>query len=312
MTRKLYTGRALFAFLPLLMISSAAQATLANRVFVSARSGNDANSCSSVTTPCQTFAGAVAQVNAGGEVIVLDSGGYGSVTITKSLTIEAPAGVTAFIHPPSGNAITVNASGATVTLRGLVLNDGPSSNGITVTTVNTLNVDRCTIVGFLNGIATTYCGWLNVTSSVITGCDTGISLTSNSAIVSFAAIDHCHLDSNGLGFNSISTGSGYWTTVATNSTANNNIFAGWYCGGGSGADGLVLESCTVSGNGNSGIIGAGPNAQTTIAFSNCVISGNEGYGVSQLGAATVSSRGNNTLVRNQTPTAGTIGSFLSR
>ena len=48
---------------------------LANRVFVSTRSGNNANSCDNVNTPCQTFAGAVLQLNPGGEAIVLDSGG---------------------------------------------------------------------------------------------------------------------------------------------------------------------------------------------------------------------------------------------
>src|ERR1700730_19437058 len=78
---------------------------LAKRVFVSARSGNNANSCDNIATPCQTFAGAVTQLNSDGEVIVLDSGGYGPVTITHGGTIEAPAGVTAFVPPPSGDAI---------------------------------------------------------------------------------------------------------------------------------------------------------------------------------------------------------------
>src|ERR1700757_2337335 len=96
---------------------------LANRVFVSARSGNNANSCDTIATPCQTFAGAVVQLNPGGEAIVLDSGGYGAVTITQALTIEAPPGVLAFVHPSFGDAVTVNAGASdTVVLRGLVLN----------------------------------------------------------------------------------------------------------------------------------------------------------------------------------------------
>ena len=106
------------------VLASSPALGLANRVFVSARSGNNANSCDNITTPCQTFAGAVAPAQPDGEVIVLDSGGYGPVTITQGVTIEAPAGVTAFIHPPSGDAITVNAGSATVTLRGLTLNVG--------------------------------------------------------------------------------------------------------------------------------------------------------------------------------------------
>src|SRR5512132_401006 len=113
---------------------------LANRVFVSARSGNDANACNNIATPCQTLTGAVAQLNPGGEAIVLDSGGYGAVTITQAVTIEAPPGVLAFVHPSSGVAITVNAGGSdVVVLRGLVLNVG-TGNGIQVTAVGALHV----------------------------------------------------------------------------------------------------------------------------------------------------------------------------
>src|ERR1039457_430034 len=137
------------ALLVTLFLTPSAQAIfLANRVFVSARSGNDANPCNNILTPCQTFAGAVIQLNPGGEAIVLDSGGYGPVTITQPVTIEAPPGVLAFIHPPSGDAITVNAgSSDVVTLRGLVLNGG-SGNGIIVNTVGILHVENCVISGF--------------------------------------------------------------------------------------------------------------------------------------------------------------------
>src|ERR1700687_6160544 len=105
-------ARRVFAYLCASFLSIGASLpalALANRVFVSARSGNDSNSCNNILTPCQTFAGAVLQLNPGGEAIVLDSGGYGPVTITQAVTIEAPAGVLAFIHPPSGDAMTINA-----------------------------------------------------------------------------------------------------------------------------------------------------------------------------------------------------------
>jgi len=126
---------------------------LANRVFVSARSGNDANACDNIATPCQTFAGAVVQLNPGGEAIVLDSGGYGPVTITQSLTIEAPPGVLAFIHPPAGDAITVNAGVSdVVVLRGLVLN-GSTGNGIIVNTAGTVHIENCVISGFRGGLS---------------------------------------------------------------------------------------------------------------------------------------------------------------
>ena len=52
--------------------------------------GNDANPCSR-TAPCKTFAGAISKTAAGGEINVLDPGGFGAVTITKAITIEAAA-----------------------------------------------------------------------------------------------------------------------------------------------------------------------------------------------------------------------------
>jgi hypothetical protein len=179
------SARHLFSALCLLVFSLAAASPvlgLANRVFTSARSGNDANACASVITPCQTFAGALMQLNPDGEVIALDSGGYGPVTITQGVTIEAPAGVTAFIHPPSGDAVTVNAGSGKVTLRGLILNVGNS--GITVNSVGTLNVENCFISGFaLAGIKMLSGGELNVKGTDITGCFDGIILLNTSGAV---------------------------------------------------------------------------------------------------------------------------------
>src|SRR5262245_14946929 len=49
--------------------------------------GDDVNPCSR-TAPCKTFAGAISKTAAGGEISCLDPGGYGAVTITKSMTID--------------------------------------------------------------------------------------------------------------------------------------------------------------------------------------------------------------------------------
>src|SRR5690349_18799631 len=49
--------------------------------------GDDANPCSR-TAPCKTFAGAISKTAAGGEIDVLDPGGFGGVSITKAITID--------------------------------------------------------------------------------------------------------------------------------------------------------------------------------------------------------------------------------
>jgi hypothetical protein len=305
-------ARRLFACLCVSVLSIAAASpalALANRVFVSARSGNNANSCDNVNTPCQTFAGAVTQLNPDGEVIVLDSGGYGSVTITQGVTIEAPAGVTAFIHPPSGDAITINAPGATVTLRGLTLNVG--SNGILVNAVGTLNVENCFVTGFPNaGIRMTSSGLLNVKATDIKACNQGILLENSSGIVQ-ATIDHCHMDGNAYGFFAQTQSPGSSVTTAIYTTANNNSGHGWTCGSASGGQIVInLEFCTGSSNGSAGLYGNSFNPLSTVRYSNCVFTNNGLWGVGHGLAGTFETRGNNTITGNGTaPTSGTIGTF---
>src|SRR5215204_92373 len=76
----------------LLVTASAPVYAQATRTWVSGV-GDDANPCSR-TAPCKTFAGAISKTAAGGEINVLDPGGFGGVTITKSISILAE-GVTA-------------------------------------------------------------------------------------------------------------------------------------------------------------------------------------------------------------------------
>ena len=301
----------LLALAPLLAIGSTARAQYA-RVFVAAKSGNDANACNNVATPCQTFAGAVSQAHAGGEVIVLESGGYGGVTIAHAVTIGAPAGVTAFIHPASGNAITINAGASdVVTLRGLTLNGG-GANGIEADSVGTLNVESCIITGFFgDGIYMGSPGRLNVTGTDIRSCNFGIHLANGAGLVK-AAVDHCHLDGNFTGYEAATTSPGGSTTTATSSTANGSIAVGWTCGdsGSTGKDVLNLESCTGSENGGAGLYGNSGNAQTTAIYSNCVFANNGDSGV--FCNTTFQTRGNSTITGNAggaTGGSGTIAPF---
>jgi hypothetical protein len=132
------------------LVSAGASAT-ANRTFVSGQ-GSDSNPCS-LGAPCRSFAEAITQTNAGGEITVLDSAGYGAVTITQSVTITNPGGVEAGITTtPDENAITINATAtATVTLRGLTLEGGGvGNNGIILSSTagGTLNIIDCVVKDF--------------------------------------------------------------------------------------------------------------------------------------------------------------------
>ena len=114
------------------LLASALSAAAQPRVFVSAQTGIDTNPCS-VTSPCRTFGQALSVVASGGEVIVLDSGGYGPVTINKPVTIEAPPGIYAGINTPAGSnpSVGINVSagvGTSVVLRGLTFNGAGGIN----------------------------------------------------------------------------------------------------------------------------------------------------------------------------------------
>jgi parallel beta helix pectate lyase-like protein len=129
------------------------------RAFV-ATSGSDANApqnCSRVA-PCRSFAVAIGVTDPGGSVVVLDSGGYGPVTITTSVAIIAPPGVHAAITATTGQpGIVVNAPDASVTLRGLYLEGkGIGSDRIqyNVRDNSALSVENVVVDGFAgNGLA---------------------------------------------------------------------------------------------------------------------------------------------------------------
>src|SRR6188472_965124 len=69
--------------------------------------GDDVNPCSR-TAPCKTFQGAISKTAAGGEISVLDPGGFGALTITKSLTIDGTGQVSSILSSGT-NGITINA-----------------------------------------------------------------------------------------------------------------------------------------------------------------------------------------------------------
>src|SRR6185503_4600434 len=79
--------------------------------------GDDVNPCSR-TAPCKTFAGAISKTSAGDEINCLDPGGYGTVTITKSITIDC-TGTFGSVLSSATNGINVNdsASGFPGTIR---------------------------------------------------------------------------------------------------------------------------------------------------------------------------------------------------
>src|SRR5471032_968162 len=97
----------LFAAFLMPLFASAPAHAQATRTWVSG-TGDDVNPCSR-TAPCKTFPGAISKTAAGGEIDVLDPGAFGSVTITKSITIRSDH-IEAGVLGSAGNAINVTAA----------------------------------------------------------------------------------------------------------------------------------------------------------------------------------------------------------
>jgi hypothetical protein len=157
--------------------------------------GDDANPCSR-TAPCKTFAGAISKTAAGGEISVLDPGGFGGVTATKSITLNG-TGTLAGILSANTFGVQVNdsASGtpntAIVIIRDVSINGaGTGTFGVRVISGKTVMVDHCWIYGINSAtgrgidVAVTNTVNLKVINSVIENItEDGIHLNSTSAQV---------------------------------------------------------------------------------------------------------------------------------
>jgi|GEM_PF-1248153 len=176
-------------FLSVVAVPAAAQITnpTPQRSYVS-RLGSDSNNCGPAA-PCRTFQGALAQTIAGGEVLVLDSAGYGLegngalLTITQPVTITVPPGVYAGISPPAGfDGVIINVpANGTVTIRGLTINGFGGTSGIDVQNGSVLVLEDSTIENLVNGVVAVD-GFVNITDSRIrdmTGI--GVSVTTSSS-----------------------------------------------------------------------------------------------------------------------------------
>jgi len=152
-----------------LLVAGAAHAQTV-RAFVST-SGIDNPTCF-LAAPCRTFAAAIAAVAAGGEVVALDSGGYGGFSVNKSVSIIAPDGVYAAVAAaPGSSGVTVHV-GTTdaVVLRGLHVYGQGTEAGVLFTAGRDLFIENCTISGFQIGISMPRIGtWgqLYVTDTVV-------------------------------------------------------------------------------------------------------------------------------------------------
>ena len=140
----------LFVLLLAFTITSAINAQ-ASRTWISGV-GDDVNPCSR-TAPCKTFAGAISKTGAGGEIDCLDNGGFGSVTITKSMTLDC-TGTQGSILGAGTSGIIVNGDAVVVRIRGLNINGVSTGvNGLRVVKALSVSVENAVVDGFSTGVS---------------------------------------------------------------------------------------------------------------------------------------------------------------
>jgi len=290
-----------------LLHATPAQALLA-RTWVSGV-GDDANNCQ-LTTPCKTFAGALSKTDTGGEIACLGAGGFGGVTISKSVSIICKLG-TDGVAVSGGNAITVNTpANSVVILQGLDIDGlGTAAIGINFTGAGALYVEDCLIRGF---------------NSAASGAGVGIEFAPTGVGALF--VSDSHTLNNGTGSNGagieVRPGTGGSATVVLNRAESNNNVTGFKADGSATSVSPAIKASIVysgfSRNGFSGIAATtaatgGSVVNVMVNFSLSATNGTNGVSaeapnaVVEVGSSTIS--GNTTGIRGVT--GGVVSSYAN-
>ena len=269
------------------MLAPTGLAATAQRTFV-ASNGVDTNPCS-LTQPCRGFTRAITQTSASGEVVVLDSAGYGAVTIKQSVSIIAPPGIYAGISVFGGDGVTVNAPGAIVVLRGLSINGQGGNNGILLLAAARLRVENCVVSGMhVAGISHTAAA----PDAELIVLDTVVRDNLGSGVYFFANIgslvlDHVRSEHNGGDGASITPSVGSIGALATitDSVFTHNEGNGIAANSVSGATvTIVVERSVMASNGQNGFVALSPVGSAGVAtVSRSTLNDNGSHGLSLQG-----------------------------
>jgi hypothetical protein len=270
-------------------LASAPAHAQATRTLVSGV-GDDANPCSR-TAPCKTFAGAISKTAAAGEINCLDPGGFGAVTITKSMTISCEAATGGVLV--SGTNAIVFQGGATdyLFLKGLDIEGfGTGLSGIVFNTGGFLHVENCVIRRF-------------------TGSGILIQPNANAGF----EINRTVVFSNGSG----STGAGIRIAPSAGTSkgvidrviADRNVFGIAADATGGSVDVSVRDS-TMTGSSLAGLIGVGSTGTALVMVERSEASNNT-TGIQNAGGPSTIRVGTSAITSNTTGVSGTVNSYVT-
>jgi Periplasmic copper-binding protein (NosD) len=286
--------------------------------------GDDANPCSR-TAPCKTFAGAISKTAAGGIIMAMDDGGFGTLTITKPITVDGGHHQAGVLSSGGINGFNININPATqpanfvnngkVVLKNLKIEGNssipsaggftPGLNGVRITNARIVKIYNSDI-GFFsrNGIAvepdaSQSTKLVAKNNYIHDNGGNGVALAPKSAATAKATLRNNDIDSNGCGVAAMSFGfdSGF------------NFLAD--CAAASSASGVVgtaivsaFHNSFTDGD-NTGVFSRGANAANRIGSNE--ITGNTQFGLRSMDGGSIQSFGNNMITDNGSNGAPTGG-----
>jgi hypothetical protein len=275
--------------------------------------GDDANPCSR-TAPCKTFAGAISKTATGGEINCLDPGGFGGVTITKSLTIRCDYTEGGVLVSGAGvNGIIVNAAATSeVFLSGLdIFGASTAQNGVRIIAGATVTIENSVIHGFnaTNGLGISFqpSGATNLFLNNVTVRNNGTAGTGGGILIQPTGAggnarvtmrdtrvrgnSNINLNINTTG----NTGTGIEVSIDTSDFTGSGTGINLLTPGGTATARFMLTNSTIANNTSFGINANGPTA--TGRVSNTTIT-NSGTAVNITNSAVVNTFGDNHVVGN--------------
>jgi hypothetical protein len=250
--------------------------------------GDDANPCSR-TAPCKTWAGAISKTVAGGEMDNLDQGGFGSLTITKSMTVDGGgANIASSLSSGTPGMTITAAANDVVILRNLqfdgLLGNGTGlagtagTNGINIngTAAARIVIENCRIFGFGT---------------------TGVSVTSNSTLVNIKLLKTT-INNNTAGV-VVNPSAGTVKLEIDGTRIDNNVGGGLkVTGTGGTTENVAITDSTISLNGGNGVNAVANGSTANVDMERVTLSNNGSAAVQSNGSGTTVTVGSSLLSNN--------------
>jgi hypothetical protein len=294
------------SLLAVLLTASIANAQ-ATRTWVSGV-GNDVNPCS-LTAPCKTWAGAFGMTAAGGEIDALDSGGYGSLTINKAITIDGGPGNVAGTLTGATNGFTITAAATDRVLIRNVSIDGTGGGitGIKINSAKSVTIQNVSIFNFNGGVAR------GIDAQCTSACritirdarvddNVGIGMVFQGTVPNVINADVYNSETSNNGSHGIFATNGAKVTLSNHDSSNNAI-SGLIVDG-TGTSVSAFQSTFANNVGPGVQSGTGVATTATVGLTKCVVGGNS-PGVNVSGGV-VQTHNDNAILRNNIDVTGAL------